>query len=418
MGNKWPMDHYWFGNIIEKINILPYVANRYYLYDLYISNDGENWIQIEHKTDQTIGTNEGDTYTYDDGLQARYLKLSGKYNSANESFHIKEIRVYGNEIEISKTALQIAVDTANTLKAQGALDNVVPAVAAEFEAALQEAADVLVDTGADQTTVDSAFYRLANAIHMLEFVKGDKSALEALINEAEKYEEGNYTTDSWTAFKEALDAARDVMNDENALESDVNKALNNLTEAIGNLVLRTDKTRLQEAYDMVDGLDKSLYTENSVAGLVDPMAAAKAVLDDPDATQAEVDAAYEALIRAYLDLRLIPNKDLLQGLINKAETLNATNYSAKTWSVMTKALDEAKAVFNDPEASQAEVDNAKEVLTKAMAGLEMIEASNPVKAGDTTASVATGDTTNMLYPLAGLAIAALAFYGTKKKKED
>ena len=61
---------------------------------------------------------------------------------------------------------------------------------------------------------------------------------------------------------------------------------------------------------------------------------------------------------------------------------------------------------------------ANEVLTKAMAGLEVNEASNPVKAGDTTASVATGDTTNMLYPLAGLAIAALAFYGTKKKKED
>ena len=117
-------------------------------------------------------------------------------------------------------------------------------------------------------------------------------------------------------------------------------------------------------------------------------------------------------------MRLIPNKDLLQGLINKAETLNATNYSAKTWSVMMEALNEAKATLADPEATQEEVDNAKEVLTKAMAGLEMIEASNPVKAGDTTASVATGDTTNMLYPLAGLAIAALAFYGTKKKKED
>ena len=124
---------------------------------------------------------------------------------------------------------------------------------------------VLVDTSADQTTIDTSFYRLANAIHMLEFVKGDKSALEALINEAKKYEEENYTTDSWTAFKEALDAARDVMNDENALESDVNEALNNLTDAIGNLVLRADKTRLQEAYDMVNGLDKSLYTEASVA---------------------------------------------------------------------------------------------------------------------------------------------------------
>ena len=84
--------------------------------------------------------------------------------------------------KIDQTALQIAVDTANTLKAQGALDNVVPAVAAEFETALANAEAVLADTSANQATIDSAFYRLANAIHMLEFVKGDKSALEALIN--------------------------------------------------------------------------------------------------------------------------------------------------------------------------------------------------------------------------------------------
>ena len=143
------------------------------------------------------------------------------------------------------------------------------------------------------------------------------------------------------------------------------------------------------------------------------MVAAKVVLDDPDATQAEVDAAYEALIRAYLDLRLIPNKDLLQELINKANSLNAANYSAKSWSVVAEALEKANAVLNDPEATQAEVDNAKEVLTKAMAGLE---ANNPVKAGDTTASVATGDTTNMLYPLAGLAFATLAFYESRKRR--
>ena len=314
------------------------------------------------------------------------------------------------EVETNKVALQIAVDTANTLKAQGVLDNVVPAVIAEFENALVEATDVLANPSASQVAVDSAFYRLANAIHMLDFVKGDKSALEALINEAEKYEEGNYTTDSWTAFKEALDAARDVMSDENALESDVNEALNNLTEAIGNLVLRTDKTRLQEAYDMVNGLDKSLYTEASVAGLTEPMANAKAVLDDPDATQEAVDNAYEALIRAYLDLRLIPNKDLLQDLINRAQSLNVANYSAETWSVMMEALEEAQAALTNGDIDQAGVDAAYENLMASINGLEV------VKSGDTTAAIDTGDTTNLLYPLAGLAIATLAFYGNRKRR--
>ena len=136
-----------------------------------------------------------------------------------------------------------------------------------------------------------------------------------------------------------------------------------------------------------------------------------------NATQTDVDNAYEALIRAYLDLRLIPNKDLLQELINKANSLNAANYSAKSWSVVAEALDEAKAVLNDPEATQAEVDNVKEVLTKAMAGLEVNEASNPVKAGDTTASVATGDN-GLIGIYASLSVLAVAGLGLLRKKEN
>ena len=70
-----------------------------------------------------------------------------------------------------------------------------------------------------------------------------------------------------------------------------------------------------------------------------------------------------------MNLRLKPNKDLLQELINKANNLNAANYSAKTWSVVVDALNEAKAVLEDPEATQDQVDNAKDVLTKSNCGI-------------------------------------------------
>ena len=238
------------------------------------------------------------------------------------------------------------------------------------------------------------------------------------LNKVKDSEESKYLASSWSGFKEALNSAKNVLENDEATQEQVDAAYNVLVKAYLDLRLKPNKDLLNDLINKVQGLNAASYSAESWNVLQETLNGVQAVLDDPDATQAEVDAAYEALIRAYLDLRLIPNKDLLQGLINKAETLNATNYSAKTWSVMMEALDEAKAVLDDPKATQAEVDNAKEVLTKAMAGLEMIEASNPVKAGDTTASVATGDTTNMLYPLAGLAIAALAFYGTKKKKED
>ncbi|WP_034865251.1 LPXTG cell wall anchor domain-containing protein, partial [Thomasclavelia saccharogumia] len=101
---------------------------------------------------------------------------------------------------------------------------------------------------------------------------------------------------------------------------------------------------------------------------------------------------------------------LLQDLINKANGLNATNYSAKTWNVMMEALNEAKAALTDKNIDQAGVDAVYENLMASINGLEV------VASGDTTVAVDTSDTTNMLYPLAGLAIATLAFYGNRKRR--
>ena len=174
---------------------------------------------------------------------------------------------------------------------------------------------------------------------------------------------------------------------------------------------------------MVEGLDKSLYTEATVANLTEPMANAKAVLANVDATQEEVDSAYAALIRAYLDLRLIPNKDLLAELINKANSLNAANYSAKSWSVMTNALEEAKAVLANENADEAAVKAAIEGL---QAGIDNLVANsstsvkpgdttNLINSGDKTVSVDTGDTTNMISVLGLMASLSTIAYLKKKR---
>ena len=85
---------------------------------------------------------------------------------------------------------------------------------------------------------------------------------------------------------------------------------------------------------------------------------------------------------------------------------------------MNDTLNEAKAVFNDPEASQTEVDNAKDALTKAMAGLVANSDITSVNLGDTTASVKTGDDVSlgMLMNIAGLSVLGLIY--SKKKREN
>jgi len=311
---------------------------------------------------------------------------------------------------VNKTALEAAVATANALKEQGALNNVVPVVVAEFNAALAEAQTILADSNADQATVDASFFRLAKAIQMVDFVKGDKTELAKLIEEYSKLKEENYTTDSWKVFKDALDAAIVVNEDENALEYEVQEALNNLKDGYAQLVVVADKTALQAMVDKVNGLDSKLYTEASWAKLADPMKTAQAVLDNPNATQAEVNAAYEALVRAYLELRLIPDKSLLEDLINKAEGLNVANYTKASYGVLKNALEDAKAVFNDPNATQTEVDNAKDVLAKAIAKLQ------PVNNGDPT-GIKTGDN-SLAGMFAGVALLSVAGYTVLRRKEN
>ena len=189
--------------------------------------------------------------------------------------------------------------------------------------------------------------------------------------------------------------------------------MNNLKDGYAQLVVVADKSALQSMVDRINGLEENLYTPESWAKLADPMTTAQAVLDNPTATQDEVNAAYEALVRAYLDLRLKPNKDLLKDLINKAEGLDSANYTKASFDGLTRALNEAKAVFDNPNASQVEVDNAKDVLAKAIAGLQT---KTLVNNGDTT-SVKTGDN-SLAGMFAGLALLGVAGYTVLRRKEN
>lgn len=235
----------------------------------------------------------------------------------------------GNEVSITitvkdvdKTALQIAVDMAENAD----LTDVVPAVVEEFNAALQEAKDILANVDATQGQVDTAFTRLVQAMHKLSFITGDKSSLKAMVARIEGLDSSKYIESTWSAMLPVLKEAQAIIANENALKDDIIKA-------------------------------------------------------------------YDALVRAFLDLRLLPNKDVLNGLIKEAEALNKP--------ALANAIAQAKAVFNNPEATQTEVDNAVKALSEAINRLE----AKPVQPGDKVPSVSTGDNVNMFVPMAGLVIA-------------
>ena len=267
---------------------------------------------------------------------------------------------------VNKTALQIAVDVASNITDEE-LENVVPAVANELKAALEEAKAILEDATAEQETVDASFDRLATAIQMLDFIKGDKAALRSFITKVENAVEEEYTPATWTAFAAALETGNTVLANENAM-------------------------------------------------------------------QEEVDNAYTNLVKAYLNLRLVPNKDKLEDLINQTKALVAANYTADTWENVSNALVLAENVMSNENATSEEVTNAETVLTKAVEGLVVSNTpvtpstpavdntvdsavKTPVNNGDTTASVKTGDE-SLTGLFGGITLLSLAGAVLLKRKEN
>ena len=260
--------------------------------------------------------------------------------------------------DVDKIALKIAVDLANKITEHD-LENVVPAVVEEFIAARAEADEVYNDTKASQEQINKAFDRLAKAMHMLDFIKGDKTALKAFIDKVEglKDSKDQYTQASWDALEEVLAKAVDVY-------------------------------------------------------------------DNPNAMQEEVNNVYKELVTAFLNLRLIPDKTLLEELVNKAEGLNLANYTEATVQAVNKALANAKAILDNPNVTQEQIDNAKATLEKAINGLEAninVPVDNtvntPVNNGDVTVSVETGDN-SLTGIFATMALLSIAGYTILKRKEN
>ncbi|CAM2077916.1 MAG: hypothetical protein NSGCLCUN01_02104 [uncultured Clostridium sp.] len=229
---------------------------------------------------------------------------------------------------------------------------------------------MLANQEATEAEVDAITDRLLNAIWMLEFKGGDKETLKANIELAEKLNEKEYTKESWEKLQVELNIAKEVYEDENSLAADIEEATNNLQDAINALIKKdVNKRLLQQLVTMIGGLDSNEYIYTTWENVDNNLELANNVLINEEATQEEVDIAYNNLLRAYLELRLKPSKNKLEDLINKAESLNKENYTESTWKEVENALEKAKAVITNENASEEEITQAENELDVAMESL-------------------------------------------------
>ncbi len=245
-----------------------------------------------------------------------------------------------------------------------------------FKTALDAAEAVYANANATQTDVNTALTNLTNAMAGLKKVtpddgqEVDKKDLKAKIKEAEELKQADYTPASWTVFKPVLDAAKNTAAKADATQAEVKTALDDLTAAMGKLVKVANKTALKAEITKAAGLKQADYTSASWTKLQTALTAAKSADANANATQAQVDQACTSLKTAINTLVKVANKAELKKSIDAANKLKKADYTSSTWKKFDAALKEAKAVYSNANATQAQVDAAKKKLDDAKKALK------------------------------------------------
>ncbi|MCR1951950.1 beta-N-acetylglucosaminidase domain-containing protein [Clostridium sp. DSM 100503] len=188
----------------------------------------------------------------------------------------------------NKEQLQALVDKASSISEEDLSKVEDESLVAEFKEALEEAKAILADEEATQEVIDASVARLIKAIESLSFENTDKGALTDLIEKIMNLNSENYTEESWNALKDKLEIAKEVLLNENASEEEIQKAYDELFKAFSELKVKPSKERLEALINKAEGYKKKDYTKESFEVLSEKLKAAKKVLKDKNATEADV----------------------------------------------------------------------------------------------------------------------------------
>ncbi|MFU0527457.1 peptidase [Gardnerella vaginalis] len=329
----------------------------------------------------------------------------------------------------------------------------------DYKKALEDANKVLGDKDATQAQVDDALKKLQDAKSKLsDGYKTDKSDLTV---EADKDSDFTKTPEYQNAagspeadaYKQALEDANKVLGDKNATQAQVDDALKKLQDAKKKLAdsHKTDKSDLNTEADNDPDFRKSIpFIIGKAADLAEYQQAlndANSVLNDPNATQAQVDQALrrlrdakQKLIDAYnrlvntgvgvndvnnTSVNNVVDKGALQAEVDAAlgdvsANANGVVADSNLVSEFNAALNYARLVLADSNATQGQVDSALARLRAARAALRegMIAARNSAgmnfKRGDVS-GVNTGASSSVFAALAAV-FAGLGVVGAASKR--
>ena len=330
--------------------------------DVQVSTDKETWTTVGH-----LDSSSSDTTIEFDSTVVKYVRVLLTATKKNW-YQISEVQFTYEQIPEDTTVRDIiaeaeAIDI--TGKDVAAVNTMIDALievqklyaedskdTAEAVAALRAAIDQLTDTDEPAT-------------------EASKALLQKVYDYAAAQDTSKLIPTVAAKYQAALDQAQAVLADPNATQPEVDKATEDLFEAVHLLdFTQGDKEALnlliERAKEMVANEDQ--YMDTNWQMLLDALDKAEAVSADPDALQYEVDAAYAALLEAIEAQQLRCDKSMLELLIDRANGMveNADKYVEANWQMLLDALEKAQTVYDDPNATQAEVETACDELLEAI----------------------------------------------------
>ena len=326
----------------------------------------------------------------------------------------------------AKLALQeraqtgVLVQTNDASAAQDTTHNT-PATVAALHSALDAAKLVRDNLNATQAQVNEAATRLLTAmVNLLDIV--DNKKLVDLAAAADQIDLSKYTQDTAAALRTVLAQAKQVFANQDATKEQIDNAYRDLANAMANLKAVVNKGELSNVIALADSILNAIdsYTPSSVKNLKQAADAAKAVFAKADATQDEVNQAAKDLAAVVQQARAKADKSQLTQTATQANAIDGSRYTAESVQLMKAALHTANLLLADEDAEQADVDNAKAQLSKAMDGLKLLSAESTSSTPTTTETkqVNTGDSQPFV-PFAMTLAGALILMALKKgKKRD
>ena len=300
------------------------------------------------------------------------------------------------------------------------VDNVRPGKVQALKDAAAAAQEVVNNPDATADELKAANKAMTKAAQELwEIVS--KAELDALIEAAKGYLDGDYTAESLEALQAAIDAAKAAAGNEDATAAEVTQAITNLSDAIANLEKITlDTSALEHEIELVTEMIANLddYVPSSVEGLQEKLDAAKTVLENA-ASQAEIDEASKSLREARLNARTKADVSALEELIAYVNSLDLRAYTAESADSVLVLADRALAKMNDPQITQEEVDALAEELQSAIDALQPVSEENVMMpdngtASDPTNTAAANKSGMMIALMAAAGAAAIAAYRRKR----